>query len=70
MLACLALVFLPTGHWVGLDALLFGQSPARAASRRARPSATGRELAAGRPATVVQRSRSVSTWPGSFLTRE
>jgi uncharacterized membrane protein YphA (DoxX/SURF4 family) len=24
MLACLALVFIPTGHWIGLDALLFG----------------------------------------------
>jgi uncharacterized membrane protein YphA (DoxX/SURF4 family) len=24
MLACLALVFLPTGRWIGLDALLFG----------------------------------------------
>ncbi len=25
MMACLALAFLPTGHWVGLDALLFGR---------------------------------------------
>jgi uncharacterized membrane protein YphA (DoxX/SURF4 family) len=25
MIACMALVFLPTGHWVGLDALLFGK---------------------------------------------
>jgi uncharacterized membrane protein YphA (DoxX/SURF4 family) len=24
MLACLALVFIPTGNWIGLDALLFG----------------------------------------------
>lgn len=24
-IACLALVFLPTGHWVGLDALFFGR---------------------------------------------
>ena len=24
-IACLALVFLPTGHWVGLDAMLFGR---------------------------------------------
>lgn len=36
MLACLALAFLPTGQWVGLDALLFGWiGRARAARREA-----------------------------------
>lgn len=52
MLACLALAALPTGHWVGLDALLFGwrrrRSEARAAEREfeadARSSSQGRRV--------------------------
>jgi uncharacterized membrane protein YphA (DoxX/SURF4 family) len=44
MLACLSLACLPTGQWVGLDALLFGRyARARAARREARA-----EPAAGR----------------------
>ncbi|MCA1686241.1 MAG: DoxX family protein, partial [Planctomycetia bacterium] len=43
MLACMALVFLPTGHWVGLDALLFGKR--RHARALARAEREGRELA-------------------------
>ena len=35
MLACLALAFLPTGHWVGLDALLFGKRRHRRELERA-----------------------------------
>ncbi len=37
-IACLALVFLPTGHWVGLDALIFGKR------RHLRELARAREL--------------------------
>jgi uncharacterized membrane protein YphA (DoxX/SURF4 family) len=44
MLACLALVFLPTGHWVGLDALLFGW---RARRKEAAAIAAEEEAAAG-----------------------
>jgi uncharacterized membrane protein YphA (DoxX/SURF4 family) len=49
MLACLALAFLPTGQWVGIDALLFGRFVrARAARRAARAERdrAGRERAA------------------------
>ena len=35
-IACLALVFLPTGHWVGLDALVFGRRRHRRELERAR----------------------------------
>ena len=38
LIACLALLFLPTGHWIGLDALLFGRRRRRrelAAEQRA-----------------------------------
>ena len=34
MLACLALAFLPTGQWIGLDALLFGWFSRRREARR------------------------------------
>ncbi len=50
MFACLALASLPTGHWVGLDALLFGRfARARAARRAAREPSGGR----GRTAHTV-----------------
>ena len=42
MLACLALACLPTGQWIGLDALLFGRS---ARARAARANADSFELA-------------------------
>jgi uncharacterized membrane protein YphA (DoxX/SURF4 family) len=34
-LACLALVFLPTGQWIGLDAIFFGWIGRRREARRA-----------------------------------
>jgi len=46
MMACMALVFLPTGHWVGLDALLFGKRRHVRAMRRAERE--GRALAGQR----------------------
>ena len=45
MMACLALVFLPTGHWVGLDADLCGKR--RHARELRRAEREGREHAAG-----------------------
>ena len=44
MFACLALACLPTGHWVGLDALLFGRF-ARARAARREQSAASQEHA-------------------------
>ena len=51
MLACLALACMPTGLWIGLDALLFGwiAPPARAPQRR---SHRGRLAGASRRATI------------------
>jgi len=48
MLACLSLMCLPTGQWVGLDALLFGRFARARAARRAEAleHADGRGLAA------------------------
>jgi uncharacterized membrane protein YphA (DoxX/SURF4 family) len=46
MLACLALTFLPTGHWVGFDALLFGRRR-RARLLREELAAAEREPARG-----------------------
>jgi len=47
MLALLALACLPTGHWLGIDALLFGWS-ARARAARAEEASAGTEHAGGR----------------------
>ncbi len=54
MLACLALVFIPTGHWIGLDAMLFGRRYRQAArsadatETSASHSAPGRDRRSGR----------------------
>ncbi|MBV8678544.1 MAG: hypothetical protein JO355_15385, partial [Planctomycetaceae bacterium] len=45
MIACLALVFIPTGRWVGLDALLFNWRDRR------------RQASAGAPGTTPDASR-------------
>ena len=45
LFACLALACLPTGHWVGCDALLFGRfARARAARRAARAGVRERDM--------------------------
>ncbi len=48
MLACLALVFIPTGRWVGLDAALFGWLGRNRRARQAAAEDTGRDPGAGR----------------------
>ena len=52
MLACLALVCIPTGLWIGLDALLFGWMR-RAATDAGPSSATERAGAARGRTTAV-----------------
>ena len=56
MIACLALVFIPTGHWVGLDALLFNWRDRR--RQRARDDSR-REL----PRTIEPRPQLKDTDP-------
>ncbi len=48
MLACMALTFLPTGHWVGIDALLFGRRRHLRALARAEQEERELLAAAGR----------------------
>lgn len=52
MLACLALVTIPTGRWIGLDALLFGWLGRRRGTAPA-PQATGNEPPGSNPAPAI-----------------
>lgn len=49
MLACLVLATTPTGHWVGLDALVFGASRRRRLARAAAKNAGPADQARSRP---------------------
>jgi uncharacterized membrane protein YphA (DoxX/SURF4 family) len=73
MIACLALVFIPTGHWIGFDALLFGgrrrqnEPVATPARPDARPpsSNTGTGAGTSRGAKIDVKPIPLSS-PGSF----
>ncbi len=58
MLVCLALVFIPTGKWIGLDALLFGWRDRR---RTVQPPVDEPEFDSERTSTVAVATRPATT---------
>jgi uncharacterized membrane protein YphA (DoxX/SURF4 family) len=52
MLACLALVFIPTTSWIGLDPLVFGWMSRRRAAGEGRPAPSHEPVTVSRPTQV------------------